>query len=59
MARELTREEFLAPVAVAALVVLNAEPLFRLLGKSSYTHHLFFKNYDSEAYGSATSKGEH
>ena len=56
MKKEMTRKEFLGAIGMAALIVLNIEPVIRLLTHSS-SHEVASEGYDSSPYGGNKPKG--
>jgi hypothetical protein len=56
MKKEMTRKEFLSCLGLAALVILNIEPLLRMLGKSSPRHVSTDSGYDGGVYAGKRSK---
>lgn len=57
MQREMTRKEFLGAIGMAALIVLNIEPIIRLFTGSSSHATTTNYGYDSGIYGGNKRRG--
>lgn len=59
MKKKMTRKEFLGAVGMAALIVLNIEPILKMLtkGSSQNSAPTATDNYDAGVYGGSDGKG--